>query len=159
MVLDERLNYPHTECMSAGYSRKPRPKAKHISITIINSDISNEILNKLFEGVRFDVNDKGCWIRGNDSTVYTTVKVGDKHMRAHRLSFKLFTGSALTKLGCHTCDVPACINPDHVIDKSTSWNHHDAVDKNRKSHFRYNDPNPNKIDYYKEQPSSYLEKI
>lgn len=103
-----------------------------IQVKVINSlSIPTEVIDKLFENVRYDPNGKGCWVRGNDSTLYTTVSINGKAKRAHRVSFELFNGRPLVYLGCHSCDTPACINPDHILDRSSQWNYKDAVDKSR----------------------------
>ena len=91
-------------------------------------------IKSLFAGVRFikSQNTKGyCWIRGNDSTVYTSIKIDNKSIRAHRVSYELFTGIRLTYNGCHHCDTPACINYEHVFDGTHKNNRDDAIKKNR----------------------------
>lgn len=87
------------------------------------------IFGQLLHGLRLVDNglDTPCWIRGDDSEKYTTV---DK-IRAHRMSYFLFRGKQLINNGCHHCDKPACINPDHIFDGTTNQNNRDAMDKKR----------------------------
>lgn len=134
-----------------------------IVVKQLNDSIPNELIDKLFSTVRYDVNDKGCWIRGNDSTIYTTIKYNGKPVRAHRFSFLLFNGKPLDKFGCHSCDVPACINPDHILDRSNKWNHEDAVAKGLlgQAWLGRKDKIPEKIgiDYYRETKPDFVERL
>ena len=100
-----------------------------IFVTVINSDISNEILDKLFSNIRYNIN--GCWLRGNDSTVYTTVTINGKPTNAARVSYEVCTGKKLKHWACHECDTPACINPDHIFDGTVKDNNQDARRKRR----------------------------
>lgn len=102
-------------------------KVHTISVFSLDNSISNELIDKLFKGVRFLEN--GCWIRGNDSTIYTTVD----GIQSHRLSYQLFTGAKLpyNLNGCHSCDNPGCINPEHIFKGSKSTNIEDARIKGR----------------------------
>jgi hypothetical protein len=147
---------------NAGVARS-RKVLYTLSIKQIKADISNDILDKLFAGVRFDANDKGCWVRGNDSTIYTTLNLNGKAVRAHRLSYELFHGEALTRFGCHSCDVKACINPDHILDRSNKWNFQDAMSKGIVGRiFLGNKPKPEEvlaIDYTKTVAPAFVERI
>lgn len=100
-----------------------------MSVKVLYGHLDSELLNKLLKGVRFLNN--GCWVRGNDSSIYT--KIDGK--QAHRVSYELLTGKRLFYQGCHSCDVPACINPDHIFDGTQSQNMRDAVKKGRMVQF------------------------
>lgn len=76
-------------------------------------------------------NSIGCWIRGNDSTLYTAVRTSKGKKQAHRFVLELLKHRELVALGCHHCDTPACINPDHLHEGTSSWNARDAVNKGR----------------------------
>lgn len=143
-------------------SRRCRSK-QALSIRLIqNDEISNDLIDKLFTGIRFNPNGKGCWVRGDDSTVYTTISIDGKAVRANRLAYKLFNGSYPLQLACHSCDTPACINPEHLLDRSNKWNFEDAKSKGLlgKAFLGWNDPMPEQgIDYYKNEDSSFIERI
>lgn len=55
-----------------------------------------------------------------------------KMVKAHRFAVELDRGP-LKHLGCHTCDTPACSNPDHVFDGTQLDNMRDAKAKGRVS--------------------------
>lgn len=51
--------------------------------------------------------------------------------RAHRLSYEIFKGQIPDDtFVCHSCDVPACCNPEHLWLGSNSSNQLDSVIKN-----------------------------
>jgi hypothetical protein len=103
-----------------------------INVLEIKQDISFEILEKLLNNIHY--NDKGCWVRGDDSMIYTRIKIGDRKIPAHRLSYEIFTGLMIAPhlVGCHTCDVKACINPEHIFPGTHSDNMKDAIRKGNK---------------------------
>ena len=78
-----------------------------------------------------------CWIwTGAISTGqrggYGTVKVGGKNRKAHIVSYETHRGPVPEgKILRHTCDVRACINPDHLIPGTHSENVLDAVARGR----------------------------
>lgn len=75
----------------------------------------------------------GCWLWGNGPTNrYATVSVAGRSRTAHRLSWELFRGEIpVGLLVCHTCDVPRCVNPDHLFVGDATANMQDAARKGR----------------------------
>ena len=60
----------------------------------------------------------GCWLWPGHHTVdgYGTCQHRKKTLLAHRVSWELSFGvDPVGKLVCHKCDVPACVNPDHLF--------------------------------------------
>lgn len=73
----------------------------------------------------------GCWLwTGYKRKGYGTLKVNRKQITAHRFSFFLHHGK-YPNVCMHTCDNPACVNPEHLIDGTFSLNRQDCVRKNR----------------------------
>lgn len=79
----------------------------------------------------------GCWlwigsISGRDERGYIYY---DKHLKvicAHRCSWMIFKGPIPTDLDVlHTCDVPSCVNPDHLFLGTHTDNMRDCVAKGR----------------------------
>ena len=63
------------------------------------------------------VNENGCWIwdMAKNKDGYGTVTYEHKTWLAHRLSFTVFVGSIPKgKVIDHTCNIRACINPNHL---------------------------------------------
>lgn len=60
----------------------------------------------------------GQWVRGK--------KGEQKSYRAHRIAYFLETGKQPTKILCHTCANPLCVNPSHVYEGTHTDNMYDA---------------------------------
>jgi hypothetical protein len=59
----------------------------------------------------------GCWLWLGpvDKEGYGVLHAGGLHMKAHRFSLMLHKRFSKVKLhALHTCDVPGCINPEHL---------------------------------------------
>jgi len=60
----------------------------------------------------------GCWLwKGScNKDGYGMVKINKKGKKAHRISYEQFYGTIPEKLYvCHHCDIPNCVNPDHLF--------------------------------------------
>ncbi len=87
------------------------------------------------------ISDAGCWIWTGYTNLlgYGEISIGQKVWRVHRLAHLLFIGPLLPKMQvCHTCDTPACFNPQHLWLGTARENRLDAVKKGR-------DPRENKV--------------
>ena len=95
---------------------------------------------------RYDVDSNGCWIwngptrlAGNQqkpSFRYgaASFKIGkiSKRISSHRLSFAYFNQKEIGSLFvCHKCDVPLCMNPEHLFLGTAKDNMVDAINKGR----------------------------
>ncbi len=81
-----------------------------------------------------------CWIwtastrnKGYGAFSWTDIESGRLiQERAHRISYRLFTGQIPNNLFVlHTCDNPACCNPDHLFLGTKADNNRDMVEKGR----------------------------
>ena len=79
-----------------------------------------------------------CWLwTGNKNCfgygIVTLVIGGRKSLRAHRVSWVIANGRELSQSDfvCHSCDVPACVNPDHLWIGDAKSNNQDCIQKGR----------------------------
>lgn len=83
----------------------------------------------------------GCWIWIGSKTGagYGSFRLGRKQVSAHRLSYRIHKGEIPDGLVvCHHCDVPLCVNPDHLFVGTQKDNALDMVAKGRAK----SSPNP-----------------
>jgi len=79
-------------------------------------------------------NDNGC-------TIYTGAKyhgghgafyMDGKQVHAHRVAYELYVGEIPKDMCvCHKCDVPSCVNPDHLFLGTQADNMQDKLNKGR----------------------------
>lgn len=82
----------------------------------------------------------GCWLWAGG--VFARGYGGFYHngtmKRAHRVSYQLFRGPIPKGLCiCHKCDVPLCVNPDHLFTGTQEENLLDAARKGRARNPRF----------------------
>ena len=76
----------------------------------------------------------GCWLwtGGVASNGYGMFWLGDKVDTAPRQSYRLFCGEIVDDLHImHKCDVPLCVNPDHLSLGTNAQNSYDKQKKGR----------------------------
>lgn len=76
---------------------------------------------------------ESCWLwtAGCDSDGYGSFHLNGKDEKAHRMSWFLMYGEWPDLLVLHTCDTPACVNPEHLFLGDNKANVDDALDKGR----------------------------
>ena len=91
---------------------------------------------------RVEKRQNGCWIYkgATDKWGYTHVGVNGKRKQAHRWIYEKVKGAIPAgMLLMHSCDVPACVNPDHLTPGTDATNHADSKAKGRNT---YGEKNP-----------------
>lgn len=85
----------------------------------------DEILSR----IEYDTNG-GCWLWARSTVPGGYGKL--RRVRSHRASYEAFKGPIPDGLFvCHKCDVPACVNPDHLFLGTSRDNIDDMVAKGR----------------------------
>lgn len=76
----------------------------------------------------------GCWnwTGSVNKSGYGSVRVGPTSVLAHRAAYFLVVGPLSDKCVCHTCDNPACCNPDHLFLADHAGNMADLKAKGRR---------------------------
>lgn len=79
---------------------------------------------------------KTCWLwKGERVNSGAGRMYWGRHILAHRLSYAIHHGSVPDGMCvCHTCDVPYCVNPDHLFIGSQRDNMADMARKCRGNH-------------------------
>lgn len=79
------------------------------------------------------------WTKCTGRDGYGRVWFEGRMVKAHRLAFFLHHGY-WPNICRHSCDVKACVNPDHLLDGTQADNVRDAIERGR---FIYRDPTIN----------------
>lgn len=97
------------------------------------------VMERLMEKISPEPN-TGCWLwtGGTHRFGHGYILIGSRSngtrecVGAHRVSFELFCGPIPNGLFvCHRCDVPQCVNPDHLFLGTAKDNMMDAAKKGR----------------------------
>lgn len=82
----------------------------------------------------------GCWLRGGAKTKFGYSKMtydGGRYEDAHRFSYRLHFGDIPVGMCVlHRCDVPSCVNPEHLFLGTKRDNALDCQAKDRSAAFR-----------------------
>lgn len=82
---------------------------------------------------RSEVDQNGCWIwqGAPNNKGYGRIAIQGKRIYAHRASFMIFNGSINDLNVLHKCDVPLCVNPEHLFLGTQQENVTDMMQKGR----------------------------
>lgn len=82
---------------------------------------------------RVKVDERGCWLwQGTrDACGYGRVRIGRLNTGAHRVAYDAFVGPIGDAYVLHRCDVPQCVNPEHLFLGTQTQNVRDAIAKGR----------------------------
>lgn len=90
------------------------------------------IIDRFMDKVSPEPN-SGCWlwIGAANPAGYGNMKLGPKKWdKAHRISYRIHRGEP-NGVVCHRCDVPSCVNPDHLWLGTQADNLADCIRKGR----------------------------
>lgn len=101
----------------------------------LHMNITDKDINRFWTKVSIDFsNPTGCWIWTGTINIwgYGSIYIDGKTRGAHRISYQIANGSFDYNFHvCHTCDNPACVNPDHLWLGTAKDNAIDRVLKGR----------------------------
>lgn len=92
-----------------------------------------------FNTSHIPVTESGCWLwlKSTDAKGYGIFTIKQKNVRAHRFSYQVYKGAIPEGLAvCHACDVPSCVNPDHLWVGTALDNNRDIHKKGRFVHWQ-----------------------
>lgn len=92
------------------------------------------LIERFFSKVDKNVGLCWLWTGALDSWGYGNIRIEGKNQKASRVSYRMHKGDIPAgKLVLHTCDRPACVNPDHLWLGTNTDNMQDMVKKGRNS--------------------------
>lgn len=89
-----------------------------------------------FEEKFIPVTESGCWIWTAAVTQRGYGRFGFKYkaVRAHRFSYEIYVGEIPEGMNvCHSCDIPECVNPNHLFLGTHTDNMVDMMHKGRQN--------------------------
>jgi len=97
-----------------------------------NGHEKKTIVQRFFEKIGYGMSDCWFWFGGRDQTGYGRMRIKNytNENFAHRISWELHNGKIPNGMKVlHKCDVPNCVNPDHLFLGTQQDNMKDMVEK------------------------------
>lgn len=91
-----------------------------------------------FNAAYLPVPESGCWLWEHATNgLYGVMRYNGRQEYAHRVAFALFRGPIPQGIiVCHKCDVPSCVNPEHLFLGTHKTNCDDKFAKGRANYIR-----------------------
>jgi len=100
---------------------------------IYDKENLNELMKEKIES-SISINEKGCWIwnKSKHRQGYGNLNYKKIPSLAHRVSWMVYVGEIPNGIKvCHRCDIPSCVNPQHLFLGTQKDNVNDAVLKGK----------------------------
>jgi hypothetical protein len=97
--------------------------------------ISEKDITRFFENVTFPENridECWIWLRSTDGSGYGRFFFEGRRMQAHRVSFGIAKHLNEELQVLHNCDVPRCVNPEHLYQGTHADNMRDTAIRHRR---------------------------
>lgn len=90
------------------------------------------LTERFMSKVRKDVSGHWFWIGAKNNAGYGHIRDGDNFSLSHRVSWVISRGEIpLNLCVLHKCDIPSCVNPDHLFVGTLKENTQDMMKKAR----------------------------
>lgn len=110
---------------------------KEVRIAITDADL--ERTRPRFEAkVRKEPNSCWCWMGSKNKDGRGSASIKGLRIYASHLAWMIYRGEEVPKGKslCHTCDIPTCVNPEHLYVGTQANNMQDVWDRNRRPRLR-----------------------
>jgi hypothetical protein len=112
-----------------------RGMARYCSRKCYHKYRAKSVKERFFKFVSKSKLDGDCWLWNGGTTIFGYGEMGGENrtnLLAHRLSYETFVGPIPDGMYVlHSCDIPSCINPEHLFIGTQKDNIKDMIKKGR----------------------------